>query len=120
MAGMEVAIFQCKDGDINSKTTAPRAADVFNATEEEQGEICYRGRHIMLGYMGNPVLGKDHMEEVRGKNDGAVDKDGWLHSGDKGCMDALGNVKITGRYVCKLLPIVAAATFPACKSDTRS
>jgi len=75
-----------------------RAADLFNPTEEEQGEICFRGRHIMLGYMANPDLGEEHVAEITKKNAEAIDDEGWLHSGDKGCMDARGMVKITGRY----------------------
>lgn len=76
----------------------PRADDIFSPSEESQGEICFRGRHIMLGYMANPDLGEEHVAEIKKKNEEAIDKDGWLHSGDKGCMDARGMVKITGRY----------------------
>ncbi len=50
------------------------------------GEICFRGHHIMKGYYGDP--------EATAK---AIDKDGWLHSGDLGSMDSDGYVKITGR-----------------------
>lgn len=64
----------------------------------EDGEVCYRGRHIMMGYMANPDLGEDHVETIKGKNRGAIDGDGWLRSGDKGRMDQRGMVKITGRY----------------------
>ena len=42
------------------------------------GEICYRGRHIMMGYMGNPDLGAAHIKEIEGKNRSAIDDDGWL------------------------------------------
>ena len=38
------------------------------------------------------------MAEIRKKNEESIDADGWLHSGDKGCMDERGMVKITGRY----------------------
>ncbi|MBS0277357.1 MAG: AMP-binding protein [Proteobacteria bacterium] len=51
-----------------------------------QGEICSRGYNTMLGYNDNP--------EATAK---AIDKDGWLHTGDLGTMDARGYVKITGR-----------------------
>jgi fatty-acyl-CoA synthase len=50
------------------------------------GEICFRGYHIMQGYYGDP--------EATAK---AIDKDGWLHSGDLGRMDRDGYVQITGR-----------------------
>lgn len=62
------------------------------------GEVCYRGRHIMMGYMANPDLGEAHMTLITEKNRGSIDADGWLHSGDKGQRDVDGMVKITGRY----------------------
>jgi len=62
------------------------------------GEICYRGRHIMMGYMANPDLGQEHVDMIAGKNRSSIDKFGWLHSGDKGQRDENGMIKITGRY----------------------
>jgi len=52
----------------------------------EQGELCCRGYNVMKGYYKNP--------EATSK---AIDKDGWLHSGDLGMMDEEGYVRITGR-----------------------
>jgi fatty-acyl-CoA synthase len=52
----------------------------------EQGEICARAYSVMLGYNDNPEA-----------TAAAIDKDGWLHTGDLGRMDARGYVKITGR-----------------------
>lgn len=52
----------------------------------ENGEICFRGYHIMRGYYGD--------EEATDK---AIDTAGWLHSGDLGTMDSEGYVRITGR-----------------------
>jgi len=66
--------------------------------EENAGEVCFRGRHVMLGYMANPALGEAHVAEIDQKNKDTIDKNGWLHSGDKGTMDELGMVRITGRY----------------------
>lgn len=76
----------------------PPAKDMFNPTEEEQGELCFRGRHIMAGYMANPALGEEHVSEIAAKNAESIDKLGWLHSGDKGCVDARGMARVTGRY----------------------
>lgn len=53
---------------------------------EGEGEICFRGRHIMMGYMGDPD-----------KTQKAIDRQGWLHSGDVGRMDQDGFLFITGR-----------------------
>jgi long-chain-fatty-acid--CoA ligase ACSBG len=94
-AGVEVKIF--KEGP-GKNVEAPLAQDINNPREEEQGEVCFRGRHIMMGYMANPDLGSAHVKEIQGKNAEAIDNEGWLHSGDKGCMDVRGCVKITGRY----------------------
>jgi fatty-acyl-CoA synthase len=52
----------------------------------EQGEVCFRGYHIMRGYFENP--------EATAKT---VDEAGWLHSGDLGVMDETGYLRITGR-----------------------
>ena len=52
----------------------------------EQGEICARGYLVMTGYNDNPEA-----------TAAAIDRDGWLHTGDLGRMDARGFVRITGR-----------------------
>jgi fatty-acyl-CoA synthase len=52
----------------------------------EHGEVCCRGYNVMKGYY--------NMPEETAK---AIDKDGWLHSGDIGVMDADGYLSITGR-----------------------
>jgi len=98
MPGTEVKVFQVDPDDINKKKECPPCLDIFDAPEDAQGEICYRGRHIMMGYMANPALGDEHVKEIQKKNADAIDKEGWLHSGDKGCISTKGMVKITGRY----------------------
>lgn len=50
------------------------------------GEICTRGYHIMKGYYNMPEA-----------TAAAVDKDGWLHTGDLGTCDEEGYYVITGR-----------------------
>ncbi len=52
----------------------------------EQGEVCCRGYLVMKGYYKNP-----------GATAEAIDKDGWLHSGDLGTKDENGYFRITGR-----------------------
>jgi long-chain acyl-CoA synthetase len=51
----------------------------------EIGELCTRGRHVMLGYLNKPEATRDTII------------DGWLHTGDIGYVDADGYVFITDR-----------------------
>ncbi len=52
----------------------------------ENGEFVARGYNIMKGYYKMPKATAE-----------AIDKDGWLHTGDLACKDANGNYRITGR-----------------------
>ena len=54
--------------------------------DNEQGEICARGHCTMLGYYKNP--------EATAL---ALDKEGWVHTGDLGIRRPDGSYKITGR-----------------------
>lgn len=56
------------------------------------GEIVCKGPNVMLGYYKNP----EATTEV-------LDKEGWLHTGDLGVIDAEGNVTIKGRSKNMLL-----------------
>jgi acyl-CoA synthetase (AMP-forming)/AMP-acid ligase II len=51
----------------------------------EKGEICARGKHIMLGYWKNSEL------------TARVLKGGWYHTGDMGFMDEDGYIYMTDR-----------------------
>ncbi|MDX2042815.1 MAG: AMP-binding protein [Acidobacteriota bacterium] len=51
----------------------------------ETGELCTRGRHVMLGYLNKPEATRDTII------------DGWLHTGDIGHVDTDGYVFITDR-----------------------
>lgn len=95
MPGVELKIFKT---DTGRKVECPAAKQLMHPTEEEQGEVCFRGRNIMMGYMANPDLGPEHVDLIRKKNNAAIDEEGWMHSGDKGCVDVRGMVRITGRY----------------------
>ncbi|MBS1953937.1 MAG: AMP-binding protein [Cyanobacteria bacterium SZAS-4] len=70
--GIELKIVDAHTGEV-----VPRGV---------QGEICSRGHGVMLGYWNNPQATAD-----------AIDKNGWLHSGDLGVMNAEGFINITGR-----------------------
>lgn len=97
LPGIEVKCF--KSGPSGENIEVPKCAPGSKTVpEDQQGEICFRGRHIMMGYMANPDFGEDHVKEITEKNAGSIDEEGWLHSGDKGCMDTNGMVRITGRY----------------------
>ena len=53
---------------------------------DETGEICVRGGCVMLGYYKDPEATAE-----------AIDKDGWLHSGDLARVDDEGYFYMTGR-----------------------
>ena len=52
----------------------------------DPGELCTRGYSVMLGYWDEPE-----------KTAEAIDRAGWMHTGDLATMDADGYVKIVGR-----------------------
>merc|ERR1719498_555201 len=83
---------------MNIKAEAPRAPSLDVVEEEYQGEICWRSRGNMMGYLAQADLGEEHVAEIEKKTAETIDKDGWLHSGDKGMVTKDGMVKITGRY----------------------
>ncbi|CAD7949066.1 unnamed protein product [Amoebophrya sp. A120] len=95
--GVEVGVFNTMDPKNPMQWVKP-CADLSAPSEQEQGELCFRGRHIMMGYLANPDLGEEHMAEVKKKNKEALVPGGWMLSGDKACMDKDGFFRITGRY----------------------
>ena len=52
----------------------------------EPGELCTRGYSVMLGYWNDPEQTAE-----------AIDRAGWMHTGDLATMDADGYVNIVGR-----------------------
>jgi len=59
---------------------------VQSRLDPQNGEIQVKSPGLMLGYYKEPQLTRD-----------AFTPDGWLHTGDKGVLDAEGNLRITGR-----------------------
>jgi HIP---CoA ligase len=55
-------------------------------TAGEPGEVVVRGYTVTSGYFENPEATSQ-----------AIDRDGWLHTGDVGVMDERGNLTITDR-----------------------
>lgn len=63
--------------DMHSGATLPRG---------ETGEICVRGYLVMQGYYKQPEL-----------TAAAIDREGWLHTGDLACVDGDGYLVMKGR-----------------------
>jgi len=59
---------------------------IADADKDGNGEICFRGRHVFMGYLKNDKATAE-----------AIDPEGWLHSGDIGKVDSQGFLTITGR-----------------------
>jgi len=74
--------------DLKSVGTAVGGIEVKidNPDEKGNGEIIFRGRNIMMGYLKNEAATKE-----------TIDSQGYLHSGDLGKVDKHGFLFITGR-----------------------
>ncbi len=70
--------------NVEVKIMNPESGE--DCEQGEQGEICCRGYNVMKGYYNNP--------EETAK---AIDKEGWLHSGDLAVKNEDGFYRITGR-----------------------
>ena len=75
--GRALPEIECKIVDPNTGEDLP---------DGETGEFVARGYNIMKGYYKMP-----------GATAAAIDKDGWLHTGDLACRNPDGNYRITGR-----------------------
>jgi acyl-CoA synthetase (AMP-forming)/AMP-acid ligase II len=90
-----VVATMCRPGDAPEVVagTSGRAAAGFEVRIGSGEEILLRGPNLMLGYLDDPPATAL-----------AIDRDGWLHTGDAGRLDAAGNLDITGRikdmYIC--------------------
>ncbi|XP_048338079.1 long-chain-fatty-acid--CoA ligase ACSBG1 isoform X2 [Sphaerodactylus townsendi] len=59
---------------------------LVNVDTEGNGEICFWGRTVFMGYL-----------NMENKIKEAIDEDGWLHSGDLGKIDRDDFIYVTGR-----------------------
>jgi long-chain acyl-CoA synthetase len=73
-------------GKLRPGTVGTPYEGVQSRIDPANGEIQMKSPGLMLGYFKEPQLTKE-----------AITEDGWLHTGDKGALDAEGNLKITGR-----------------------
>ncbi|MCM2296100.1 AMP-binding protein [Rhodoferax sp.] len=73
-------------GQNQEGTVGPPYAGVDVRIDAATGEIQMRSPAVMQGYYKEPELTRE-----------AFTADGWLHTGDKGHIDAQGNLHITGR-----------------------
>jgi fatty-acyl-CoA synthase len=69
---------------VEVKVVDPATGDTV--PRGETGELCTRGYSVMLGYWQEPE-----------KTAGAVDAEGWMHTGDLAVMDTDGYLNIVGR-----------------------
>jgi HIP---CoA ligase len=86
------------DDAVTVATTCGRPIADFelridNPADDGTGEVLLRGPNVMLGYLDDPEA-----------TAAAIDSDGWLHTGDVGAVDEMGNLRITDRlkdmYIC--------------------
>nr|WP_231375858.1 long-chain fatty acid--CoA ligase [Corynebacterium aquatimens] len=65
--------------------TVGRPNNGYSVKIADDGEICFKGDGVFLGYWNNPEATAEAI------------KDGWFHTGDLGTVDEEGYVTITGR-----------------------
>ena len=69
----------------NGKTFPGSLTKLANLDTDGVGEICTKGRNVMMGYL-----------NCEDKTKETVDEFGWLHAGDMGSIDTEGYLYITG------------------------
>ena len=112
MSGAATCCFSAvyKDDSSGIPLLASRVGIFDPDTGEElgynvEGEICMRGRNMMLGYHNKP---EETAEVMRLHDDGKV----WIHSGDIGYIDEDGFVYIKGRIKQIIIKFDGHKVFP--------
>ncbi len=82
---------QFKPGSVgvtapNTETRIVNPANGADLGVDEDGEVCVRGPQVMAGYLNNQQA-----------TESTIDRDGWLHTGDIGHIDADGHLFIVDR-----------------------
>jgi long-chain acyl-CoA synthetase len=72
--------------DAIKLSTVGKSVPYGEVTISPEGEILIRGDFVFMGYLNQPA-----------KTAEAIDRDGWLHTGDVGLIDNEGYVRITDR-----------------------
>jgi acyl-CoA synthetase (AMP-forming)/AMP-acid ligase II len=74
------------DSFADIATTVGTACNDVEIAIAEDGEVLARGYCVMQGYLDDPAATAE-----------AIDRDGWLHTGDLGTLDERGHLRIVGR-----------------------
>ncbi len=74
---------------------------IVNKDEDGNGEICFRGPQVMMGYYKNPEA-----------TAAAFTDDGWFRTGDLGVIDEANNIFIRGRIKSMILSSSGQNIYP--------